>query len=352
MRTRWLTTVALLSVVVPASGHAATCTVTDARVIVRSYDLDGPVPVGGLGLPTTIAEATGGFSLDLSGFPDTSFTIVGVESEVDFPPTAVSGTIDSGGNVAIPGVLVNLVTHFTPDPTPINPTITLSTGIATQTVTGADYATEGTPLDFTNGNLVLEGQAAIVDAPGTPGPITAGFRLACTLAPVPNAASLPKALTLAATRGQGKLGKTGATPPAGDTLMLGARLTPGAHPVDPTQADVFVRVRDAAGTDVVLARVKAGDLVRKGKKLLVVDTDGSKLRLVKGRLTTGGASAAVSGRLVLATAGKALKLTLLAHGVDLASATAGAGSVTVAIGDQSASDAVTLRKTAKRVTIR
>ena len=327
--------------------------VTDARVIVRSYDLDGAVPVGGLELPVTVSEATGGFSLDLSGFPDTTFTIVGVESEVDFPATTFPGTIDSAGNVVIPGVPVNLVTHFTPDTaTPIDVTATLSTGIATETVTLTDYATEGTPLNFTTGVLTLEGQGTVLSAPGTPGAITAGVRLTCTLAPIPSAASLPKGPTLAGTTGKGKLGKAGATPPTGDTLTLNARLTPGAQAIDPSQSDVFVRLRDAAGTDVLLARVKAGDLIHKGKTFLVADPDGTKLRLVKGRATNGEVAATVSGRLVLATAGKAMKLTLLVHGVDLVNATAGAGSVTVAVGTQSATDTVTVRKTAKKVSIR
>ena len=353
MRTRSIVAMTLLSILAPATGRAATCTVTDARVIVRSYDLDGDVPVGGLALPVTVSEGTGGFSLDLTGFPDTTFTIVGVASELDFPAVSFAGTIDSAGNVAIPGVPVNLVTHFTPETaTPIDVIATLSTGIATETVTGTDYATEGTPLDFTTGALALEGQGTVLSAPGTPGAITAGVRLVCPLAPIPNAASLPKGPTLAGATGKGKLGKTGATPPTGDTLTLTARLTPGAQAIDPSQADVFVRLRNAAGTDVLLARVKAGDLIHKGKKFVVADTDGTKLRLVKGRATSGEVAATVSGRLVLATAGKAMNLTLLVHGVDLTNATAGAGSVTVAVGTQSATDAVTVRKAGKKVAIR
>jgi hypothetical protein len=88
-----------LAVLCGGGAHAAVCTVTDARVLVRNFDLEGVLPISGFAIPVEIAESSGNFRMDFSDFPNTHFTIVGVDSEFDLPPQGFDGSLDASGNV-------------------------------------------------------------------------------------------------------------------------------------------------------------------------------------------------------------------------------------------------------------
>jgi hypothetical protein len=322
--------------------HAATCTVSELQVLVRSVDLFGTVAVAGLELPATIDEAAGTFGLDLSGFPNTHFDIV-VDNQLDFEPRTYGGTIDAAGNVFLPSVQMNLVTVFgggglvvaTPD---------LSTGIASVVVTGRDFATQGTALDFTTGLLVLEGHVPIAAAPGAPGALTVGARLACRLSPIPDRARLPRAGVLTRATGRATLASDG------DRLELVAKLAAGAMPLDFARG-LFVRLRDANQQDVMLMRA---DVTPSGRKTTVTDDteDGNTIRVVGGRRLSGSTLAALGGKVVVKQGKKGLTATISERGLDLAKLAAGNATVTVGVGALTASDTVTVRRTSRKLTFK
>jgi hypothetical protein len=224
----------------------------------------------------------------------------------------------------------------------------LSTGLASVTLSGTDYATNGVPLDFATGALRLEGQGLITNAPVV-GVSTSGFALSCTLAPVPAQAQLPAGPSLVA-HGTSKPGKPVEGKVVGDTLTLKGKIKNGATPFDPTK-DVFVRL-GLGDTDLLVVRVPAGSLVAKGKKLSASDTDGSVVHLVSGRKQDGPTSADLSSSLTLVQSKKGLALMLKQTGADLSAlATAPAGTtatVRVGIGTGAASDETTVKAGAKK----
>ena len=292
--------------------RAAICTVTDAHVPVASQGLTGrPGTLIGVALPVTI---------------------------------------DGAGNVVLPAVSVRFTTTVTPEP--IGALTTLTTGIASVTLSGVEYPSEGSPLDFSTGALRVAGQAALLSAPIV-GQVTTGFELACTLSPIPSQDALPRGNVVTA-RGTVKPASADAEGVAGDTLTLKATVKPGDTPFDPTQ-DVFVQVA-LAGTNLVLVRAPAGALTGSGKKLSASDDGGSTLHLVTGRKTVSNVSAPLSGSLVVVRAKKKITLKLVHTGADLAaltSATSGStATVTVGMGALAASDAVTVKPGKKKTVLR
>jgi hypothetical protein len=339
----------------PAVAEAATCTVTDMRVTVTSFGLDGRLNVPGLTFPVTIDEQTGAFSMDMSGFPTTPFNII-IDNQLHFPASAIfAGTIDAAGNITIPDVEMDLQTDADPL-TPIVLTPTLSTGMRAIVISGKDYATVGTPLDFASGTFTLMGEGIVVNAPNANWNVSAGLKIQCTLSPIPTASALPKAPALAKAGGKGKLGATPGptdTTIVGDSLNLHATFTQGAEAADPATADVFVLIRDTAGAQVALLRVPSGTFTVKGKTLSVTDSDGSKLHVVTGRKTNaGGKTAPLSGALKLKRTKTGYKVTLTETGLDLSTLAAGIGSVTVGVGTFRATDAVAVTVKKSKVTLK
>ena len=342
----------LASMVLPALAPAATCTVTEASVLVKDAGFERPLPeMVGYALPVDVVESAGTFNVDFSGLPAGSFDISGVDNTLKIEPLAVSGTIDAAGNVALTPVLVHFTTALLPgvDLAAMEP---FTTGLAAVSLSGKDYSTEGAPLDFTTGALRLEGQGIVTNAPVV-GSATSGFSVTCTLAPIPSQAALPKAPKLVA-HGTGKPGASVGGTLAGDALALKAKLTKGATSFDATQ-DVFVRI-GLGGMDLVLLRVPAGTLGGSGKKRSVTDADGTLLHVLTGRKRDGNTLADVSGSLTLKESKKRFAVSVKESGVDLSAlATAPSGTtatVTIGIGAYSVSDTVTVKPGAKKTVLK
>lgn len=342
---------ALLAAVIPVAARAATCTVTAAKVLVKDSGFERPLPeMIGYAIPVVIDETAGSFQADFTGLPVGTFSISGVSNSLEVKAAGpVTGTIDGGGNVSLPPTQVDFTTALLPLDV-LSTMEPLSTGIAAVTKSGNDYTTEGAPLDFSTGSLRLEGQGIVTNAPVV-GTSTSGFSVTCTLAPIPSAASLPKAPTVTA-HGVGKPGKSSdPAAVAGDTVTIKAKIKNGAKPLDPT-ADVFVRV-GVDGTDVFLVRVVAGTLENKGKKYSVSDDDGSKVHLVIGRKEVGNVRADLSGSLMLAQGKKSLAVTLKQTGSDLAPlASATTATLTVGVGPTSLSDQATVKASTKKTVLK
>lgn len=328
---------------IPAIAGAAMCSVDDLRVTVGSADLDGRLSIPGLQLPVTFDEATGGVTLDLSSFPNTHFQIVGVDSELHFPTGAMfTGTVDAAGNITIPNVQMNLLTHVGDPPTPVDVAPTITTGIHAVTISGKDYPTEGTHLNFADSTLTLAGEEVVQNAPNAGGNISTGLLIHCTLDTVPDPTKLPTEPTLGHPSGDAKLSSTG------DSLTLRTIITPGGQTLDPAHDDVFVRLRDASGIDAAYVRVPGGTLTAKGKSFKVTDTDGSKIHVIAGHKT----GATAGGSLTIDTTKAGLKVTLDENALDLSSLTTGAATVMVAIGTVESNAIVTVAKKGSKVTFK
>jgi hypothetical protein len=334
-----------------ATAAAGTCTVTQARVLVKDAGFERPLPeMVGFALPVDVVESTGAFQVDFSAMPDGTFSISGVSNAIQVAQAgAVTGAIDATGNVSLPVIPINFTTALLPGVVLTAPEF-LTTGIAAVTLAGSDYATIGTPLDFSTGVLHIEGQGLVTNAPVV-GTATSGFAMVCTLSPIPAQANLPAGPTMKA-HGTGKPGKPGdAGTVVGDNLLVKAKLKNGATALDPTQ-DVFVRIA-VGDTEVVLVRAPAGSLTQKGKKFSGSDSDGSVIHLVTGRKLDGSTLADVSGSLVLAQSKKGIGLTLKQSGSDLSPlSTATSATVTISLGPQTASDAVTVKPGAKKTVLK
>jgi len=342
--------VGLISIALAAQVHAATCTVTAMRLLVSSSGFNVPLggPVIGHAIPVEVSEGAGTFQMDFSGMPGAGFEISGVANTISFDPGAVSGTIDAAGNVSLPPMPV----HFTTDLAPgadLGSQELLTTTLAAVTLSGQDYATEGTALDFSTGAIQLTGQGVVNNAPVV-GTSTTGVAITCTLAPIPAQDQLPKASTTVA-RGVGKPGKPVSGQVVGDSLTLKAKIKTGGVPIDPTK-DVFVRIR-VASDDVLLIRVPAGGLAQKGKKFSASDTDESAIHIITGRKKDGDTLADVTSSLKVVTGKKSVALLLKESGLDLSPlANGAAATATIAIGGVQASDDVTVKASTKKIVLK
>jgi hypothetical protein len=341
--------IALIAAAWTASAMAATCTITQARVLVPDGGFDVALPdMVGYAIPTEVTESSGAFQMDFSGVPVGNFNIV-VDNSISLAPAGVvTGTLDSNGNIALPPITVDFRTALTPET--LHTTEFLTTGIASVTLSGNDYATIGIPLDFGSGMLRMQGSGIVFNAPVV-GTSTTGVLLDCTLTPIPSQDNLPDGprLTVRGTAKPGKPGEAGTV--VGDNLTVKAKIKNGAATADLTQ-DVFVRI--AVGeTEAVLVRVPGGSLTKSGKKFTASDTDGSVVHLLSGRKTEGSTKAALAGSLVAVQSKKGVTLTLKQSGIDMAPlAAGGAATATVSIGGFTASDAVTLKPGAKKTVLK
>jgi hypothetical protein len=349
-----------LAVAFGGGSHAAVCTVTDARVLVRNFDLEGQLPIAGFAIPVEIAESSGSFRMDFTDFPLTHFSIVGVDSTFDLPPQGFDGSLDASGNVTIPDVPLGFVTNATNPPTAVGTVAALTTGISAVSVSGRDYVAAGATLDFQTGTLRLAGHGIVLDAPLAGMPVTTGLSLTCTLDPLPTQTNLPPGPTLGKSSGRGKFRK-----PAKDGSLVGDRLTLATTfesdtPLDLTALDLFVRIPGEIETPptgdpvdhTVLVRVPAGSFQRKGKKLVASDEDGSVVRLVSGRKRTSDESAPVSGTVVAKETKHGLAIKLTQSGADLSGVLTGASQVLVVVGQLSATDDTTVSESKKGIAIK
>jgi hypothetical protein len=320
------------------------------KVLVKDGGFERALPsVQGFAIPVEVGETDGTFQMDFTNMPTGDFNISGVDNSIKLAATTVTGTIDAGGNVALPPMLVRFTTDLLPGVF-LDAMEPITTGLAAVTLAGRDYATEGAALDFSTGSIRLEGQGIVTNAPVV-GSSTSGVSLACTLAPVPVPDQLQTAPSLKAhaTSKPGKPQTEGAV--AGDVVTFKGKIKSGDAMFDPTQ-DVFVRI-GSPGADLLLVRVPAGGLTQSGKKFSATDDGGATIHVVTGRKQVGNDVADVSGSLVIVKGKKTLGVTLKHTGADMSSA-ASTSSVllSVGVGSTTVSDTATVKSGAKKTVFR
>jgi hypothetical protein len=346
MRAALVGTLAVMLAGIPAVAGAATCTVTQAFLLVKDQGVDeGAVSLPtmvGYAIPVEVDAGSGGFNVDFSAMPDGVFDISGVNNSIAVSQAGtVAGRLDAGGNMALPPIPVTFTTDLLPG-TVLNTTELLTTGLAAVSKSGTDYVTEGTRLDFTTGAVRFAGQGLIFDAPVV-GTSTSGIVLACTLAPIPAQTDLPKAPTVVA-HGVVKSGD------AGDALTLKGKLKNKPAPFDATQ-DVFVRIT-LGGTEILLVRVPAGVLQQKRKKFSISGADNATVHVLTGRKL----GADVQSSLTLVESKKGFGVTLKQSGLDLAALAAAPGGSTarvlIEVGTTPAEDDVAVKASAKKTVLK
>src|SRR5262249_8870819 len=178
-----------------------------------------------------------------------------------------------------------------------------------------------------------------------------GLSIVCTVDAIPAQTGLPAAPVLQKASGTGKNGKATTNGTVnGDTLTMKGKLAASEGTLDFSGKDLFVRVPGMSeaqddGTvedHSILVRIPAGVLVAHGKKLAAKDTDGTMIRLVKGRKREGNGAAALSGSITVKQTKKGATIALKETGVDLSKLLFGASDVTVGLGALDANDAATV----------
>jgi hypothetical protein len=311
---------------VPVPG---TCQFTAlANHVLAPVDLNFPIGVAGTSAAVTIDGDAGSFVLDGASITVAPYSMPFSEANdvIDFADASFTGTIDSSGAIALPGVSFTICTMGQPAGTDCVPknlcsndtsricirgvgggtgctaggvcqgvcrddrsrTCADDTGCAPGDVCGTgtlvpftldlttgptsfgDITLVGSPVQFGTGSLTLVGldntppESPIIGDSG----ITS-LVLSCTLAPVPAAATLPAPPAWTVKRGQAKLGKTA------DSLKLAGTFSPLAGMADFAANDLVVTLGTSAAT-VLSLRIPAGALEpnANGKVLKLVDTSG------------------------------------------------------------------------------
>ncbi|HLK13150.1 MAG TPA: hypothetical protein VKW76_17365 [Candidatus Binatia bacterium] len=345
---------AALSVGPAAQGATSgTCTISNVGPRVEA---GGPGPLAlppfggadGFAMPVTFDETTGAFSMNqaawAAAFPngvgnDTGFG--GNATEILSMPQAVTvtGTIDSAGDITLPGFPLTLGTAFCPPPNNSYP-IVANFDSAPQFLTlgPAPVEVQGAALNFTTGQVSLKGAGLI---PGTcaTGPIITSVTMTCTLAPIPDRTKLPAPPTLTKVSGSGRIGKplpaTQPSKPAkGDVLSLAAQLSPGGMSFDFT-ANVFLSLTGSNGKALVTVEIPAGSLSPKGKGYQVVDSSGTVIAVLAGQKANGAVLATTGGTVRFKRGKKGFALQAHLQGLDL-STLSGAGQMAVAVGPYTA----------------
>jgi hypothetical protein len=277
-----------------ARATPGTCTITSmAQTNPYPLGIDFAMPVAtGFAIPVEFDEAAGTFTMDhdawraqFPGLGAEFLTIGGVHGYLQFDEGDTVGTIDASGTIALPAFGVTNSTDFV-DPPPTLPVVDhdASTGAVVRSVSVVSRAVLGVPLDFATGRLVLVGLGFILGAPGSGGTNMAGFRIACTLSPIPDPSLLPPGASLAKVKGKAKVDKKAfANGSKADQLTLRATVVPGPTPLvlDGTQS--LVLGISVGGAETVTIFVAGGDFQKKGKKLVVTRDDTCKIK--KGQTT-------------------------------------------------------------------
>jgi len=246
----------------------------------------------------------------------------------------VTGTIDSAGNVILPKFANHYSTNFCgAGVRPDYPTApTLATTRQSYLLQGGLYASQGVPLDPATGELTLEGDDVIPAACGAGGPVLNGIRMTCRLDPIPNLSLAPPPSALTRVNGRAQIGKPlpdapGSKPDKGDVLTVKAKLVAGGATFDFPGTDTWVELRTPSAA-VVVVRIPAGKVVRKGKSFRATDKpakpadpDGEVFEVVRGRKQNTAVQAATGGSLTLRPGKKDLALALKLQGLDLAGVT-------------------------------
>jgi hypothetical protein len=346
-------TAAILLTAISAPGVAmatsGTCTITNIASHIAGggpgvLDLPPVSRAAGIALPVTFDEANGTFSLTRDVWAST-FGPTGAEAPTGFGPGSdyflimtpgtVTGTIDAGGNITLPGFPFTFSTDVCEPPkNTYGLTTTLETGLQILTLGPTPVEVHGTALDFSTGSVELFG-AGVIPAPCLTSPLVSGINLTCTLSPIPDRSKLPAAPKVTKVTGVGKLGKPlPATQPSkpdkGDVLTLNGVLTPGGAKLDFTST-VIIRVTDSAGTDLIFVEVPTGTLARKGKAYVVNDPGGSVLTVLIGQKSNGPVSSTTGGTVRFTQVKKTVKLAAKLQGLDLSGLNK-TGQATIAVG--------------------
>jgi hypothetical protein len=336
-----------------ARAHAtpATCTVSNMDIFTTLVPFPHVGAVG-LAIPVDIDAATGTITMDRSAytaaFPspglrfDTGFGSIGW---LDWDPGPITGTIDSDGQITFEHFGMRFFTDFaTPGMASLagNLDATFTTAMQARPVSGTAYLFSGAPLN-SQGQVTLSG----ADLINFVAALQTGPRLACTLSPAVDLASLPKGPTLTSVKGQVKNG----TDPKDDSLTLTAVMTTGAVPpvLDGSQ-DVLLRFQPA-GKPPLTILVPSGHLTAKGKKSSVSDSSGSVFQAIADLPTsiddqTPPPPATKGGSLIVKKGKKRSTFVFKVNGID-ASNLSGTVPVTLGVGTQDAGRQVTFTATKK-----
>lgn len=330
-----LATSLLLGRATGALAIPGTCSVDGVQV---AGEFVFPIPVGDLSFGVDVDAATGTFTFMRQAFfdkfgPDgAQFGTAGPDTALKMGSSALTGTIDSTGTIVVPG----MDSTFVLSGLALESTITMSTGIGSALLGGAPFVVEGRSLDFSTGQVTFTGINGLPDPPLLGRATVSGLRIACTLAPVPSADSLPAGVTLTTFGGKAKIDPSFEDGDKGDQLVLKAKLSPGAMPVVlDGSTDVFVRLRRGNET-LLLLGLPAGKQTVKGKKITVNDKDGTLISVVEGRKATGTESSLTGGKLVLKATKKAITVSGKVYGLDLAPILNQQLEVAVAVGPYTA----------------
>jgi hypothetical protein len=298
------------------------------------------VPLAGEAIDVSIDPEVGSLVLDGSGLPPLHFRngFSDAWDVLTFPPAPLAGTIDSGGNIVVPGFQFRVCTFGTCpggggdcDCVPSNLCSNDTTHICSKIATSGELACDagatcqgvcsddwtktcandaacaptghcGTgsllrlTADLTTGSatfgdvslsgsadsVFVDGKIILVDlfatSPETPVIGDTGVTsvtIGCTLSPVPDGTALPPPPAWTPKKGTIKLGK-GAAGTGDDKLALKGDFLPLAGEADFDSEDLVVTLGTPAAT-VVSLRVPAGSLVanKKGTKWKFADKTGA-----------------------------------------------------------------------------
>ena len=346
-----ITAIVLMAISAPdvAMATSGTCTITDIASHIAGggpgvLDLPPVSQAVGLAMPVEFDEASGTFSLTRDVWAN-RFGPAGAEAPTGFGPGSdyflimtagtVTGTIDAGGNITLPGFSFTFSTDVCEPPkNTYGLTTNLDTGLQILTLGPTPVEVQGKALDFSTGSVELFG-ADVIPAPCLTSPLVSGINLTCTLSPIPDQSKLPAAPKVTRLAGVGKLGKPLPTtqptkPDKGDVLTLKGALAPGGAKLDFTSR-VIIRVADGTGTDLLFVEVPSGKLVHKGKAYVVKDTNGSVLTVLIGQKSNGPVSSTTGGTLRFTQTKKSVKLAAVLQGLDLTGVSSTA-QVTIAVG--------------------
>jgi hypothetical protein len=338
-----LALVAALLAATPAGAAAGTCTISKLDVV-GSFVYEN---IGGVGAPLGADVSGGTFTLDRTAFdqqfpsPGVEFFTVAVNSYLSRGTGSATGTIDSTGNVVVPGVGITFGTEFGTEagdpPVQFPLTVQLMTGLQAPVLSGRPLLLEGNPIDPTSGAMrmlggdILNFQLTNLTGPG----------ISCTMSPVPDLSTVAKGPSLASVKGKVV---TGADPAANDdALTLTAKWKNGdTAPVLDGSQDVILRLRTSAGEFVTAMIVRKGKFAVKGKKTSASDDDGTTIEVITPfNFADEAPVPATGGTLVIKRGKKANTLVWKVEGLGLEKFT-GAVNVAIGVGTQTATRDVTV----------